>query len=143
MLSTLIARLAVPRRELSLYVGVFLALGIAMNSAGKILQIAEFLHWWQVGTCYLLYLLPLALWLRTSPVVMQFVWSVMALIPLELGGYAMGTSRPIPDNVIERIMGPHNFTLVMVLVGACMPVLGNAIVQRLKGGDDDTTWSAP
>ena len=32
-----------------------------MNSLGKLLQIAEFASWWQVISCYALYLLPASL----------------------------------------------------------------------------------
>jgi hypothetical protein len=46
-------------------------------------------------------------------------------------GYALGTSVVADGNIIARLLGPHNFTLMMVLLVSPTPLVGNAIVDRL------------
>ncbi len=106
-------------------------MGLAMNGAGHLLGIAWFRHWWQVFPCYLGYVLPLALLLRGTPVPAALRTSVLAFIPLELIGYAIGTSVVADGNIIAQIVGPYNFTLVMVLLVAPTPLIGNAVVDAL------------
>jgi hypothetical protein len=108
---------------------VFLAMGAVMNGAGHLLSIAWFKHWWQVAPCYLGYVLPLALVLRGTPTASAWRTSILAFIPLELVGYALGTSVIADDNIIAAIVGTHNFTLVMVLLVSPTPLIGNAIVD--------------
>jgi hypothetical protein len=119
------------RRRLAVSATVFLALGFAMNALGHLLSIAWFKHWWQVIPCYLGYVLPLALVVRGSSTWTAWRTSVLAFIPLELVGYALGSSVVADDNIIAALLGPHNFTLAMVLVVSPTPLLGNAIVDRL------------
>jgi hypothetical protein len=102
-----------------------------MNALGHLLSIAWFKHWWQVIPCYLGYVLPLALVVRGSSTWTAWRTSVLAFIPLELVGYALGSSVVADDNIIAVLLGPHNFTLAMVLVVSPTPLLGNAIVDRL------------
>jgi len=120
------------RRRLWLSVIVFLAMGFAMNGAGHALSIAWFKHWWQVVPCYVGYVLPLALLIRGAPVGEAWRTSILAFIPLELIGYAIGSSVVADDNVIAAIVGPHNFTLAMVLIVSPIPLVGNAIVDGLS-----------
>ncbi len=120
-----------PRRTWGLSLLVFLGLGVAMNATGHALSIAWFKNWWQVVPCYLGYVLPLALLLRPVPFLERWRWSVLAFIPLELVGYAIGTSVIAPDNVIAAVVGPHNFTLAMVLLVSPTPLVGNALVDAL------------
>ncbi len=119
------------RRRLWLSAVVFVALGLAMNGLGHVLGIAWFRHWWQVFPCYLGYVLPLALLLRGTPVGQALRASILAFIPLELVGYALGTSVVGEGNIIAAVVGPHNFTLVMVLLVAPTPLVGNAVVDAL------------
>lgn len=119
------------RRRLLVSAVVFLALGFAMNAAGHALSLAWFKHWWQVVPCYLGYVLPLALILRGTPTGQALRSSVLAFIPLELVGYALGTSVVADGNIIATLLGPYNFTLVMVLLVSPTPLLGNAIVDRV------------
>lgn len=132
VLDTLQNGLRATRRQHLLYMAVYLVFGLCMNSLGKLLQIAEFVHWWQVLTCYLLYLVPVSLLLRGRPWPEQYAFGVLALAPLELSGFALGTSRAFEGNVVDRILGPRNFVLAMtVLFGAIVP-LGNAAIARLE-----------
>ena len=108
---------------------VFLALGVGMNAAGHALSIAWFKHWWQVVPCYLGYVLPLAVLMRPLPLWARWRMSVLAFIPLELVGYAIGSSVIADGNVIASLLGPHNFTLAMVLLVSPTPLIGNAIVD--------------
>ena len=119
-------------RRLLLAAVVFVVMGLIMNSAGRALDIAWFKHWWQIGPCYLGYVLPLAYALRGRSADRQWQLSVLAFIPLELMGYALGSSVIADDNIIARLWGPHNFTLVMVLLVAPTPIVGNAIVDAIS-----------
>jgi hypothetical protein len=130
-LDSLRSRLSISRRELAIYVGVVLALGTVMNSLGKLLELAEFKHWWQVGTCYVGYVLPAALLVRHMRAVEQLAFGLIAMVPLELVGYALGTSIAHPDNLLERAFGMRNFTLAMVVLVAPIPLCVNWIAERI------------
>ncbi len=131
------------RRRLVLSALVFVAMGVVMNAAGHALSIAWFRSWWQVIPCYLGYVLPLALIVRGSPVGAAWRTCVLAFIPLELIGYAIGTSVVADGNMIAKLMGPHNFTLVMVLIVSPVPLVGNAIVDGLCARLDGTGTPPP
>jgi hypothetical protein len=126
------SRLVVSRRELAVYLVVVLLLGSVMDSLGKLLAIAEFRHWWQVGTCYVGYVLPTALLVRHGRAIEQLAWGLLAMVPLELVGYALGTSVAYPDNVLERVLGVRNFTLAMVIIVAPLPLCANYLVAALQ-----------
>jgi len=129
-LGSIVSRLSVPRRELVVYVAVVLAFGTVMNSLGKMLAIAEFKFWWQVGTCYVGYVLPAALLVRHMRAVDQLVFGLIAMVPLELAGYALGSSIAHPDNLLERAFGMRNFTLAMVVLVAPIPLVVNWLAER-------------
>lgn len=107
-----------------------------MNAAGHALAIAWFKSWWQVVPCYLGYVLPLALLMRPLPLWARWRMSVLAFIPLELVGYAIGTSVIAEGNVIAAVVGPHNFTLAMVLLVSPTPLIGNAVVDVVGAAID-------
>jgi hypothetical protein len=119
------------RRRLWLSALVFVAIGAVMNGAGHLLCIAWFKHWWQVVPCYLGYVLPLALLLRGTTPGAAWRTSILAFIPLELVGYALGTSVVAEGNVIASLLGPHNFTLAMVVLVSPTPLVGNAIIDAV------------
>jgi hypothetical protein len=131
MLDMLRERLRVSRREGILYVALYLLLGLSMNALGKALRIAEFAHWWQVPISYVGYLVPISLWLRARSAADQFAWGMVALAPLELMGYALGTSLAHDGNIIDRLLGERNFALVMVMAFGALPLLGNRAVTAL------------
>ncbi len=122
-----------PRRQLVLYVVLYLAWGLCMNGLGKALRIAEFVSWWQVVSCYVLYLVPASLLVRRYSFFQQYLYGLLALAPLELAGYAIGSSRAYPGNILDRILGERNFTLAMVVFFACYLPLGNRAVAWLDG----------
>jgi hypothetical protein len=111
---------------------VALGLGLIMNSLGHWWCIAHFAHWWQVVTCYGGYVLPVALLVRDRPVGEQLLWGLVSMVPLELAGYALGTSVPCPDNWLDPILGPRNFSLAMVVVGTPTPWLVNTLAGWLR-----------
>jgi len=118
--------------DLPVYLAVSLAFGLCMNSLGYLLCIAHFKHWWQVATCYWGWVMPVALLVRHRPGWDQVAWGVTAMVPLELVGFALGTSLPCPGNVLEAALGPLNFSLAMVAIGGSIPRLINAIVGTLR-----------
>lgn len=120
------------RRQLVLYAGLYLLWGLCMNGLGKLLRIAEFVSWWQVVSCYVLYLVPASLFVRRYGVFQQYLYGLLALAPLELAGYAIGSSRAYPGNVVDQILGERNFTLAMVVFFAWILPLGNWAVAGLE-----------
>ena len=85
-------RLTVPTRTWALYVALYLVTGLVMNSVGHLFEIAWFGHWWQVATCYGLYLVPASLLCRHRTLFDQLVCGLLILAPLELLGFAFGTT---------------------------------------------------
>ena len=122
-----------PPRALLVAVVVFVVMGVVMNALGHALSIAWFRHWWQVVPCYVGYVLPLAVFVRGRSPASAWATSILAFIPLELVGYALGTSVIADDNVIAALLGPHNFTLAMVLLVSPTPLVGNALVDVVLG----------
>lgn len=110
-----------------------------MNGLGKALRIAEFVSWWQVVSCYVLYLVPASLLVRRHGLFQQYLYGLVTLAPLELAGYALGTSRAFPGNLVDRFLGERNFTLAMVVFFACFLPVGNRTVgwleRHLFGGE--------
>lgn len=120
------------RRQILLYAALYLLCGLCMNCLGKLLKIAEFVSWWQVVSCYVLYLVPASLLVRRHGLVQQYLYGLLALAPLELAGYAIGSSRAYPGNVVDQVLGERNFTLAMVVFFAWILPLGNLAVAHLE-----------
>ena len=146
MIELVLERLRVPRRTWAIYLVVYICAGLIMNSIGKVAQIAEFKHWWQVGTCYGLYLVPASIWIRQKSFFDQYLFGLLVLALLELGGYAIGSSVAFDGNIIDAILGPRNFTLAMTVFFAVYLPLGNkaveAVERTLFGVPLETTASA-
>ena len=110
------AKLNVDKRLLLVYCIVYFLWGTAMNWFGTEVQIAKFTYWWQVITCYILYMVPISLLLRNLPFHMQYAYGLIAMGLLEFGGYYFETSYAYPDNVIDQLFGIRNFALGHVLI---------------------------
>lgn len=125
------------RRRVFVTALILLATGVVMNGLGHLLSIGWFKYWWQVVPCYLGYVLPLTLLLRGAAST-SAAWrtSILAFIPLELIGYAIGTSVVCDGNLIAAIVGEHNFTLVMVLLVSPTPIAGNFLADKVIAGMD-------
>jgi hypothetical protein len=124
--------LAATRRQYLLYAVLYLLCGLCMNGMGKLLRIAEFASWWQVISCYVLYLAPASLLVRRQGLAQQYLYGLLTLAPLELSGYALGTSRAYPGNLVDHFLGERNFTLAMVVFFAWILPLGNRAVAGLE-----------
>ncbi|HEY0552680.1 MAG TPA: hypothetical protein VGG20_00325 [Thermoanaerobaculia bacterium] len=133
MIAAFFRRFRVAPSELAITCAVFLGIGILMNSFGRWARIAEFRHLWQIGTCYLGFVVPLALFVRGLSLPLQYCVCVTAFIPLEVAGYALGSSIAFDGNAFEALFGTRNFTAVMVAGVALIPPIGLKIVEGIRG----------
>jgi hypothetical protein len=117
--------------ELAVTCAVFLCVGVLMNAFGQWAHIARFRHLWQIGTCYLGFVVPLALFVRGLSFPLQYCVCVTAFIPLEVAGYAIGSSIAYDGNPFEAALGVRNFTTVMVAAVALIPPIGLRIVSAI------------
>jgi hypothetical protein len=113
------------------YAATYFLIGTGMNAAGQWLQIARFAHWWQVITVYVLYMVPLSVLFRGLPWWRQYLYGLLPMGLLELGGYALHTSYAYPGNVLDRVLGERDFSLAMTLFFAAYFPLLNALVALI------------
>ena len=125
------SKLLVDRRFLVTYCLVYFLWGLGMNWFGTVAEIAKFTFWWQVITCYILYMVPISLLLRDLPVYAQYAYGLVAMGLLEFGGYYFETSYAYPNNIVEQIFGIRNFSLGMALFFALYFPLGNLAVRKI------------
>lgn len=124
-------KLAVDKRLIIIYCIVYLIWGTFMNWFGAEVEIAKFTYWWQVFSCYILYMVPISLLLRNLPMHTQYAYGLVAMCFLEFGGYALETSYAFPNNILDRLFGERNFALVMALIFALYFPIGNWGVQKI------------
>jgi len=124
--------LRIPASDWLLYAVTFALIGTAMNEIGQALRIARFTHGVQVFTVYVLYMVPIAVAMRSLPSWQQYAYGLLPMCLLEFGGYALGTSYAYPDNVLDRVFGPRNFSLAMSIFFAAYFPLLNLIVARVR-----------
>ena len=113
------------------YIMIYIPAGFVMNGFGQITEIAMFANWWQVLTCYGLYLIPASLLWRHRSWFDQYLWGLMVLGVLEILGYALGTSIAFSGNIIDQILGERTFALAMTIFFAVIIPLGNAAATKL------------
>ena len=134
-MSTLIAyakkQFAVPFQLILIYVVVYFLWGLGMNWFGATVEIARFTYWWQVITCYLLYMIPISLLLRGLPWHTQYAYGLVAMGLLEFGGYALHTSYAYPDNILDQWFDVRNFSLGMALFFGLYFPAGNWLVDQI------------
>ncbi|MEM9866716.1 MAG: hypothetical protein AAF765_03430 [Bacteroidota bacterium] len=121
----------VDRRLLLLYCLVYFLWGLGMNWFGTQVEIAKFTYWWQVITCYILYMVPISLVLRGMPFHAQYAYGLVAMGLLEFGGYALKTSYAYPNNLLDKLFDIRNFSLGMALFFGLYFPLGNWAVDRI------------
>ncbi|MEM0934078.1 MAG: hypothetical protein AAGJ12_16510 [Bacteroidota bacterium] len=121
----------VDRRLLLLYCLVYFLWGLGMNWFGTQMEIAKFTYWWQVITCYILYMVPISLVLRGMPFHAQYAYGLVAMGLLEFGGYALKTSYAYPNNLLDKLFDIRNFSLGMALFFGLYFPLGNWAVDRI------------
>ncbi|MEM6894807.1 MAG: hypothetical protein AAF554_14030 [Bacteroidota bacterium] len=125
------AKWDVPRKLIMLYCIIYFLWGLGMNWFGQVVEIARFTFWWQVITCYILYMVPISLLLRGLPFHMQYAYGLIAMGILEFLGYALQTSYAYPNNLLDQFFGIRNFSLGMALFFAVYFPFGNWGVQKL------------
>jgi hypothetical protein len=125
------------------YAVTYFSVGTVMNQVGQWLEIARFTHWWQVITVYVIYMVPISVLIRRLPSWQQYLYGLLPMGLLELGGYALHSSYAYPGNILDRYLDPRNFSLAMVLFFAAYFPLLNALVTRIgrvfapRGAADD------
>lgn len=124
-------KLRVDRKLIFIYCLIYFAWGMLMNWFGTEVQIARFTYWWQVISCYILYMVPISLLLRKLPFHAQYAYGLIAMGLLEFGGYFFKTSYAFPGNVLDELIGIRNFTLGMALFFALYFPLGNWGVGKI------------
>ncbi len=123
----------VDKRLILLYCIVYFLWGLGMNKFGAIVEIAKFTYWWQVITCYIVYMVPISLLLRRLPFHAQYAYGLVAMGLLEFGGYALQSSYAYPGNLIDQLFQERNFALGMAMFFALYFPLGNWGVGKLYG----------
>ncbi|MEM9362106.1 MAG: hypothetical protein AAGA43_05695 [Bacteroidota bacterium] len=124
-------KLKVDTRLLILYCAVYFLWGLGMNWFGTQVEIAKFTYWWQVITCYILYMVPISLVLRGLPFHAQYAYGLVAMALLEFGGYALQTSYAYPNNLLDQFFNIRNFSLGMAIFFGLYFPLGNWGVGRI------------
>ena len=102
-----------------------------MNKFGIDMEIAKFTYWWQVITCYILYMVPISILLKEYSFFNQYAYGLVAMGFLEFLGYWLKTSYAYPDNILARFFGPQNFSLGMALFFSLYFPAGNWLVQKV------------
>lgn len=132
MLNTLIKKIKeVPQKQLIIYVIVYFLWGLGMNWFGQEVAIAKFTYWWQVITCYILYMIPISILIKDYSFFTQYAYGLVAMGLLEFCGYALGTSYIYPNNILDQWFGKHVFALGMSLFFALYFPVGNWAVYRI------------
>jgi len=124
-------RLKADYRLLLIYLIIYACWGFGMNELGAYMQIARFTYWWQVITCYLLFMVPVSLLLRGLPFHAQYAYGLVAMSLCEFGGYALRSSYAYPGNILDQLFSPQNFSLGMALFFALYFPAGNWITGKL------------
>jgi len=124
-------KLLVDNRLILIYIIIYFSWGMLMNWFGERVEIAKFTYWWQVITCYILYMIPISLLLRKLPFHQQYSYGLVAMALLEFGGYAFKTSYAFPNNLLDSIFGIRNFSLAMALFFALYFPMGNWAVHSV------------
>lgn len=125
------AKLQVDPRLLIIYCVLYFLWGLTMNWFGATVEIAQFTYWWQVITCYLLYMVPISLLLRGLPFHMQYAYGLIAMGLLEFAGYGLQTSYAYPNNLLDQFFGIRNFSLGMASFFALYFPAGNWAVAKI------------
>lgn len=126
-----LSKFRVDSRLIFTYCLVYFTWGMLMNWFGNEFKIARFTYWWQVISCYVIYMVPISLLLRKLPFHMQYAYGLVAMGLLEFGGYFFKTSYAFPGNIVDEIFGIRNFTLGMALFFAFYFPIGNWGVGRI------------
>jgi len=120
-----------PKSLILTYVVIYFLWGLGMNRFGAEMEIARFTYWWQVITCYILYMVPISILLRMYTFFQQYAYGLVAMGILEFLGYWLQTSYVYPDNILDQFFNPQNFSLGMALFFALYFPAGNWLVSKV------------
>ena len=117
--------------ELCIYGTLYLITGIVMNSIGIYFEIVRFENWWQIITCYVMYMVPVSILIKEYSFFNQYCYGLLAIGILELCGYTFQTSYVYPNSLLSQLFTPYNVTLAMTLFFAVYFPLGNMLVSYI------------
>lgn len=120
-----------PPTLLLTYTFVYFLWGVLMHNFGIYTKIARFKYWWQIISCYILYMIPVSIILDGLPWYQQYAYGLFFMGILEFGGYAIKSSTAYDDNILDRLFGERNFALGMTLFFASYFPLGNFVVDKV------------
>ncbi|MHA7056120.1 hypothetical protein ACWGOQ_0002800 [Aquimarina sp. M1] len=120
-----------PKTLVLTYIVVYFLWGLGMNEFGTEMEIARFSHWWQIITCYILYMVPISIILKSYNFFNQYAYGLVAMGILEFLGYWLQTSYAYPNNMIDQLFNPQNFSLGMALFFALYFPAGNWLVAKV------------
>ncbi len=120
-----------PKTLILTYIIVYFIWGLGMNRFGAEMEIAKFSYWWQVITCYILYMVPISILLKNFNFFNQYAYGLVAMGILEFLGYWLQTSYVYPDNILDQLFSPQNFSLGMALFFALYFPAGNWLVGKI------------
>jgi hypothetical protein len=125
-----------PLKEASLslyliYLAIYIPWGFGMDAFGTWAEIAKFNNWWQVLTCYGVYMIPISIILKGRPFFEQYAYGLVAMGLLEFSGYYFETSYAYPNNSMEQLFGIRNFALGMALFFGLYFPFGNWLVRLI------------
>ncbi|EZH74469.1 hypothetical protein ATO12_11920 [Aquimarina atlantica] len=122
-----------PKTLILTYIVIYFLWGLGMNRFGAEVEIARFTYWWQVITCYILYMVPISIILKQYSFFEQYAYGLVAMGILEFLGYWLQSSYAYPDNILDKIFNPQNFSLGMALFFALYFPAGNWLVKKVHG----------
>ena len=103
-----------------------------MNELGTWLRVARFISKWQIISVYLLYLVPLALYVRGFSWFQQYLYSLFFIALLEFAGYSLKTSFIYENNLVDKAFTRSNFSLFMVLFFSLYIPFANRALLKLR-----------
>lgn len=135
-------KLNVPFSLWATYIIFYFIWGTCMNQFGAWVGIAKFTYWWQVITCYCICMVPVSILIRDKSFLMQYVFGVIAIAPIEFLGYMNHTSIVLNvtqegntivnnGNLLAEIVDMKNFSLAMVMFFGIYYPLGNIMVKAV------------
>ncbi len=116
---------------LLVYLIIYFFWGLGMNRFGAEMEIARFTYWWQVITCYIFYMVPISILLKDHSFFDQYAYGLVAMGILEFLGYWLQTSYAYPNNMLDQVFNPQNFSLGMALFFALYFPAGNWLVTKV------------
>ncbi len=142
MLPNIKKKLSAPVSLWITYMVFYFIWGTCMNQFGAWVGIAKFTFWWQVITCYCLYMVPISILIRDQNFFHQYVYGVVAIAPIEFLGYMNHTSIVLNveqtgntivnnGNMLAEIVDMKNFSLAMVIFFGVYFPLGNIMVNAV------------